>query len=90
MGWELNVGRKNFLKLTGEWLGPTVPVFLRLVLEGSGRIRGEGGHLPTSPFQKVSPQVPHASDFLFQITAAMEIKPYSSFNNDQKGGGKEG
>lgn len=81
---------KKFLKLTDEWLGPSVPMLLRLVLEGSGWIRGEGGHLPTSTFQNVSPQIPHASDFIFQITATMEIKLYSSFNNNQKGGGKEG
>lgn len=84
---------KKFLKLTDERLGPSVPVLLRLVLEGSGRIRGEGGHLPTSTFQNVRPQIPHASDFIFQITATMEIKLYSSFNNNQKRrreGGKEG
>lgn len=84
---------KEFLKLTGERLGPTVPEFLRLVLEGRGRIRGEGGHLPTSPFQKVSPQVPHVSDFIFQIAAAMEIKPYNTVHSTmikkkKKKGGK--
>lgn len=39
----LNVERKKFLKLIDELLGPIVPAFLGLVLEGNSQIRGEGG-----------------------------------------------
>lgn len=65
-------------------------MLLRLVLEASGRIRGEEGHLPIGTFQNVSPPNPHTSAFIFQITATIEVKLYSPFNNNQKRGGKEG
>ena len=87
---------KEFLKLTDqsvaqnpppidELLGPPFPHFsdyhwTEMVRSG---VMG-GGHLSTSTFQHVSHQSAHVSDLVFQITAATEIKLYSSFNKNQK------